>query len=397
MSNKLILNDKTKCCGCFSCENICPKQAIESVSDNSGSLYPKIDLNKCIDCGLCSKVCNYKNQKYYLKPIKGYVAITKNEGILKKSTSGGIFSTIAKKYIQDGWKVCGCIGYFKNEEYIVEHVLTDDYKIIEKMQGSKYVQSSIKKVLIEIKKLLNNGEKILFSGTPCQISALKFFLRKEYKNLITIEIICHGAPSLKLLNDYIKFYNLKNNCTLTDIVFRTKKYGWKNIGYIKYKKNSKNIIKTKDLIFNESSYYYLFEKGYFFRESCYKCSFAGEMRMGDITIGDYWGIEKVHPELLKKININMGTSCLIINSNKGTKIIENCSDLFYLFESSFDNIRKYNKQLNVPTKRPDDLDDIIEQYNKEGYIAIDDFFRKKYKKYYIQKLKNKVKKILRKL
>lgn len=397
MSKRLDLKDKTECYGCLSCKIACPKKAINDWIDYNGSIYPIIDETKCTDCGLCSNLCYYKNKNYLLKTIRGYAAVTKNDDLLKKSTSGGVFSTIAKKYLEDGWKICGCVGYFKNEKFIAEHVLTDDYKIVEKMYGSKYVQSSISNVLPEIKNALLTGDKILFSGTPCQISALKCFLKKEYDNLITIEIICHGTPSQKLLNDYISYYNNRNNCIITDLSFRTKKYGWNNIGFIKYKKKNSNIIKSKDLIFNESSYYFLFEKGYFFRESCYKCPFAGETRIGDITIGDYWGFNKVHNELANKVNTKNGISCIMVNSNKGEELIFNCQEEFYLYESSFENIRKYNRQLNNPTKRPDDLDKILEEYNCCGYEAIEKFFKTKNKNYKIQFLKNRIKKILKKM
>lgn len=397
MSKRIDLSDKNKCCGCLSCTKACPKNAITTTLDDSGIIYPEICLNECVDCGLCSRICNYKNNNYQLKPKKGYAAITKDKDLLNTSTSGGVFSTIAKKCIKDGWKVCGCISYFNDNKMIVEHILTDNVEDIEKMQGSKYVQSSIVNVLNTIKNELNKGTKILFSGTPCQISAIKGFLQKKYDNLVTMEIICHGAPSQKLLNDYIEYYNRKKKCTITDLSFRSKKYGWKNIGIIKYKKDNSSEIKIKDFIFNESSYYYLFEKGYFFRESCYNCQYAGENRIGDITIGDYWGIEKVHPEILKKIDIKMGVSCIIINSTKGERLVDECKDLFSLYESSFENIRKYNKQLNAPTEKPNDLDDIVAKYKKEGYSAIEKFFKKKYGNYKIQKLKNRIKKILKKL
>lgn len=397
MHKRIKISDKKMCCGCLSCKISCPKKAINYYKSVDGSLYPNIDEEKCIDCGICANVCNFKNKKYFSKPNKGYVAITKDENLLNKSTSGGIFSTIAKKYLENNWKICGCISYIKDGKYIAEHVLTNDYSVVEKMFGSKYVQSTIVNALCEIKKSLMLGEKILFSGTPCQISALKGFLKKEYDNLYTIEIICHGAPSQKMLNDYIEYYNKKHNCLITNLQFRTKKYGWKNIGQITYKNNSNKRIKTKDFIFNESSYYYLFEKGYFFRESCYSCPFSGEMRTGDITIGDFWGIEKVHSELLDKINVNKGVSCILANSNKGNEIIRTCKDNFYLYNSNFNKIRKYNRQLNEPTKRPKDMDEILKLYNKYGYEVIERFFKSKIKHHKIEMLKNKIKKILKKL
>ncbi len=397
MKKRLDLEDKTECCGCLLCRIACPQKAINIFTDCNGSLYPTIDEKKCVDCGICSSLCNFKKKKCNLKTVEGYAAITKSKDLLNKSTSGGVFSTIARKYLSKGWKICGCIGYFKNEKYIAEHVLTNDYNIVEKMYGSKYVQSSISNALVDIKKGLLTGDKILFSGTPCQISALKGFLKKEYDNLVTIEIICHGTPSQKMFNEYIDYYNKKNNCIITDFAFRTKEYGWNNVGYIKYKKRNSNVIKTKDLFFNESSYYYLFEKGYFFRESCYKCPYAGESRIGDITIGDYWGFDKVHSDLLNKVNIHDGISCIMVNSIKGKRLIDSCGEEFLLFESSTENIKKYNRQLNSPTSRPDDLDKVLEEYNCHGYEAIERFFKKKNKHHNIQVLKNRIKKILKKL
>ncbi len=397
MNKRLDLNDKTKCCGCLSCKISCPQKAINDYLYNNGSLYTSIDEKKCIDCGICTSVCNFRSIKNLLKPIVGYAAITRNKDLLNKSSSGGVFSTIASKYLDNGWKICGSIGYFKKEEYIVEHVLTDDYEIVQKMYGSKYVQSSIIDVLPDIKKELLNGEKILFSGTPCQISALKGYLKKEYDNLFTIEIICHGTPSQQMLNDYIRYYNNKNNCTIIDLAFRTKKYGWNNIGFIKFKNHNSKAIRNKDLFFNESSYYYFFEKGYFFRESCYHCPFAGENRVGDITIGDFWGFEKVHEELVDKVNKKNGISCILVNSNNGERIINECRNEFDLFESSFEKIKKYNRQLNVSTKRPYDLDSIIKEYEKKGYEAIENEFKKKNKHYKFQIIKNRIKILLKRI
>lgn len=395
MAKCLDLSDKSKCCGCFACQNACPKKAISICEDINGSKYPIIDEKKCIQCGICSNTCNFKNLKYLSEPKKGYAAFSKDEKLLNGSASGGVFSTIAEKYLSDGWKICGCIGFFQNDKYIVEHVLSDDLQVVRKMYGSKYVQSSISNVLIQVKESLLKGEKILFSGTPCQISALKGYLKKDFSNLYTIEIICHGVPSQKMLNDYISFYNKKHNCCIEDISFRTKKYGWNNVGYIKYRKEKNNKVYYKDLFFNESSYYYLFEKGYFFRESCYKCPFSGIVRVGDLTIGDYWGIEKVHPELIEKIDFKKGVSCILVNSKIGTEIINDCNDKLYLFESSVDNIKKYNRQLNQPTKKPDDFDKILEDYKQLGYEVIEKFFTNKNKNYKLQILKNRIKKILR--
>ena len=397
MNKRLDLSDKTKCCGCLSCKISCPKKAINDYLYNNGSLYTSIDEKKCVDCGICTSVCNFRNMKNLLKPISGYAAITKDKDLLNKSTSGGAFSTISNKYLKNGWKICGSIGYFKNEKYIVEHVLTDDYEIVKKMYGSKYVQSSIVDVLADIKDALLKGQKILFCGTPCQISSLKGYLKKEPDNLITIEIICHGTPSQQMLNDYIRYYNKKNKCTIIDLAFRTKKYGWNNIGFIKYKKDNNKHIRKKDLFFNESSYYYFFEKGYFFRESCYHCPFSGENRVGDITIGDYWGFEKVHEELIDKVNTRNGISCILINSSKGEEVINECRDEFDLFESSYDKIKKYNRQLNNPTKRPNDLDFIIKEYKKIGYEAIEKQFKKKNKHFKFQIIKNRIKVLLKRI
>ena len=138
MENKLNLSSKSKCCGCLSCKISCPKKAIEIIYDDIGTPYASINEKKCIQCGICANVCNYKNKKYLLKPLKGYVALTKNIKILNKSTSGGIFSTIAQKYLKENWKICGCIGYFHNEQYIVEHILTNDWEKIEKKDKKFY-------------------------------------------------------------------------------------------------------------------------------------------------------------------------------------------------------------------------------------------------------------------
>ena len=392
IENKL----KKDCCACTACLNICPKNAISMEKDEAGNFFPKIDKEKCTNCGLCEKTCAFKKKKYKREDKNCYAAYTKKDDLLLKASSGGIFSSLAEKFIKDGGYVCGCTLSYKNEEIIVEHIVINNIKDLYKLQGSKYVQSNISNVMKKIKELLNENKKVLFSGTPCQVAGLKSFLRKDYENLYTIDIICHGAPSINVLHDYIKYIEKKKRIKITELNFRNKENGWGLSGYLNgYKLNN---IKNRKIIFsnNESSYYYLFQKGYMYRDNCYVCPYASDNRPGDITIGDYWGIEKEHPELLEKNK--KGISCLIVNNNRGEELLNSYGDEIYKVKSSFEKIQRNNDQLQHPTIEPKGNDKLRELYKNYEYVAVEKEFVNIIGKRTLlkNKLKNRIKLLLMK-
>lgn len=200
------IKEKHNCCGCSACVQVCPKQCISMSADNEGFLYPQIDTAICIDCGLCEKVCPVINQNEPREPLAVYAANNNNEDIRLKSSSGGIFTLLAEQIISEGGVVFGARF---NENWEVVHDYTEAIEGLEPFRGSKYVQSIIGDNFIKAKQFLTDGRKVLFSGTPCQIAGLKKFLRKEYENLLTVEVVCHGVPSPMVWRDYLDYKRAK--------------------------------------------------------------------------------------------------------------------------------------------------------------------------------------------
>lgn len=383
----ILFNDKKDCCECTACKSICPKDAIYMYLDEYGFEYPKIDREKCIECGLCKKVCAFQNIEETNTPIETYVAVAKDENILLKSASGGIFATIAQIYIESGGVVFGATF---DDELNPVHVGISNINLLDKLQGSKYVQSNIANTYKEAKKFLNEGKQVLFSGTPCQIAGLKGYLMKDYDNLLTIDIICHGVPSLKFFKDYLQVMEQKIKGKIKKFNFRDKSIGWGLNGSILYENNG--ILKKKKIYGSESSYYHYFLNSSCYRENCYHCKYACENRPADITIGDYWGIEVAHPELLGKgkIEEEKGISVVIANTEKGKREIEKC-DKFDKYSSDFSKARIKNGQLNKPSEKSPKYTQVMNEYKNGGYIAVDNLYNSEVG---IKRYKNRVKSII---
>lgn len=218
----ISIDDKSRCCGCSACMNICPNNAIKMKIDNKGFKYPIVDDEKCVNCGLCDKVCPYNNEytkkEIYNKSV-AYGGWNNNDEIRKNSTSGGIFSAISKYVLDNNGLICGAI-YDDNLKVI--HEIVDNIENLKKINGSKYVQSDMKDNFKKIKKYLEDGKLVLFSGTPCQVSGLNSFLGKEYENLYTCDIVCHGVPSPKVFEKYKKELEKAKNSEIININFRDK-------------------------------------------------------------------------------------------------------------------------------------------------------------------------------
>ncbi len=357
-----LYNEKKNCCSCMACMNICPKQAIIRKHDENGFIFPQIIEDLCIECKLCKKVCVFQNKTVTgSEPISTYVAINKNKDILLSSTSGGIFGALASLILEKKGIVFGCAF---NENMEAEHIAIESPLDIKKIQGSKYMLSNINTTYVEAKKMLNNGKWVLFTGTPCQIAGLKSYLGNNYDKLITADIICHGVPSVKFFKGYIQFLEDKLKGKVLDIKFRDKSKGWGHIEKVIYKKDGK--IKEK-LIYPFNSYYHsYFLEGVIIRESCYQCKYACGIRVGDFTMGDYWGIEKVHPEIEAK----NGVSVLLVNSKKGMKLMSELEKYIFITKSTFVQARKYNGPLNRPTDKSNRRNVIFKIWREGGYKAV---------------------------
>lgn len=407
MEQITLFSEKKTCCGCGACMNICPRDAISMNEDEYGFLYPQIDSEKCIQCGACQRVCAYQNSIEEGEPIETYVSVTKNTDILK-SASGGIFASFATECLKQNGVVFGSSFEMCDGKLKPIHIGIDKLSDLVKLQGSKYVQSEINMVYQEVKKALSNDKMVLFSGTPCQVAALNSFLgNKKYDNLLTIDIICHGVPSIQMFQDYLGI--LERNCgEIYNFKFRDKTNGWGLTGsafYINKKGKKKKMI----IPFGVSSYYSMFLNSDIYRENCYSCRYANSHRVADITIGDYWGIEDEHPELLLNnggcIDETKGVSCLIVNTSKGKKYLEENKDNLCLYPSDFSKARNRNGQLQAPSKMGKNREYILNLYKDEGYDAVEKWFRKTTGiKWYISwikcripmTLKKRIKKILRK-
>jgi coenzyme F420-reducing hydrogenase beta subunit len=357
-----LFKSKKDCCCCAACMNICPKHAILMKSDEDGFLFPEINSDLCMECGLCKNVCAFQNISIMEKePIATYVAINKNKELLSTSASGGIFGALASIVLGKKGVVFGC-AYNENMES--EHINIDDLLDIKKIQGSKYVQSNINDSYTKAKKYLEENRWVLFTGTPCQIAGLKSYLGKEYDKLITADLICHGVPSTEFFRGYIRYLEDKLNGRIKDFKFRDKSKGWGHQAKIIYEK--RGTVREKFILPIESYYYYYFLKGNIYRESCYECKYACGSREGDFTMGDYWGVEKAHPAIETK----NGVSVLLVNSIKGMQLLSDLKEYLNLTKSTFEQAREHNGQLNRPVPKSERREAILKMNHQDGYQAV---------------------------
>lgn len=360
----VLYKEKKDCCACGACLNVCPKRAINMVEDACGFRYPQIDENLCVRCGRCKQVCAFQNSKMENSPVKVFAGVAKDESIRKISASGGIFAAIAKKTLEEGYIVFGAT---LQTDFSVRHIGINSVEELSKLQGSKYTQSDIGRTYSEVKEHLKLGKKVLFSGTPCQIDGLYGYLEKNNENLVTVDIICHGVPSNKMFKDYIKSLGQD----VTNFVFRDKSIGWGINGSAFVSDKKKCIWQSS------SSYLYYFTKGWIYRENCYQCKYTCKHRPADITLGDYWGIEKQHPEYLGKggWDESKGISVIIANTTKGGSLLNEVGVVLELKDSTFEKAAAGNSQLVHPSKSGN-REELIELYKKEGWEAIEIRFKK---------------------
>ena len=308
MKSVLELAESAKCTGCGACKAVCHKNAIKmQPNKDTGFLYPVISNELCVECELCKKICPILKEKSNNLQKEIFAAYSLNEDIRENSSSGGVFSLLAEKVINNGGVVFGVS--MSEDCRRAEHIAVYDVNDIEKIRGSKYLQSDTKNSYSEAKRMLNENIEVLFSGTPCQIAGLKSFLGKDYDNLITVDFICHGVPSPKVWNKYVDFRESNAASNAKQAFFRDKKYGWKKYSVkFEFSNNSQYLqLLHKDL------YMRGFISDLYLRPSCFNCEYKGSNYKSDITLADFWGIEKVKP----KWNDDKGVSLFVINSNAG--------------------------------------------------------------------------------
>lgn len=350
-----IENLKT-CTGCSACFASCPKNAISLVPNEEGFLYPQIDSEKCIQCGLCEKVCPALNiQQGANKNPKAFAVINDDEKIRMESSSGGVFTAVAKKIIEENGIVFG-VKLDKHQKAVFSFTETEEG--LSDFRGSKYVQTEVGNAFKECKKFLIENKKVLFTGTPCQIEGLKLFLGKEYENLLTMDIICHGVPSPLVWKKYTEFCEKKFASRIVKTAFRRKTDGWKQYSLSFTFANDSEYCAS--LI--KDPYLRIFLKDVCLRESCYNCPSKKINRVSDITIADFWGIKNFAPEF----DDDKGTSLVIVHSKKGEEIfsdLENCR----VKEITLENGLKYNPAMVRSCVRPKVRECFFDDLNKNSF------------------------------
>lgn len=353
MINYHLTHKSEVCCGCGACEQICHYSAICIVRNDEGFLYPQIDEKKCINCGLCNKVCPIENQPQGVMPKAAYVLMNKNNEELMKSSSGGVFRLFADYVIKNGGCVAGCV--LQDMQAVFR--LTDKIHEIDDMQGSKYISSCPSNIYATIKEKLNNKQTVLFTGTPCQNAALINYLNGKPENLITIDFLCHGMPSQKLFDKYIEYLESKYHKQITNFKFRDKEYrGWGHVeSFYAGSKKHKDIGST-------STFLYGYLKGYFNRYSCYRCPYKGK-RNTDFTMCDYWGVKKHHTIP----NTEKGVSAITINTTKAIDLFRSVADKAIYLPTELEWIAEenpsiiYNQNETIPQIRRTIYSEIYEK------------------------------------
>ena len=337
------------CTGCFACMNKCPKQAIDCVTDLQGRTLPQIDPSKCVKCGLCKSVCPVNTPVTLNQPLDCYAAQRPDEIARKNSSSGGIGAVLSEEFIKSNGAVYGAVV---GENMQVVHACAQTLEDIEKFKGSKYVQSYIGNIYCDVLSHLTNNKKVLFTGTPCQIAGLRNFLNKDYDNLYCVDLICHGTPPMQYLNEHIKSVAGEN----ADFVsFR----GGDRDFMIKIKSGGKEIYsKFKD----EDAYYTAFFGLLTHRENCYSCRYAQTQRCGDITIGDFWGIDRQTLKTDQKGRI----SVVLVNTEKGKDLFDAIKDNLVFEERDLKEAADGNDQLRYPSVRHKNRTDFINKYELTG-------------------------------
>lgn len=332
------ITEKNICTGCNACANICPKKCISMKADAEGFRYPEVNSNICIDCGLCEKACPVKHEPVLHNHIatKAYAAYHLNENIRMKSSSGGMFSQIAEWVIRQNGVVFGAA--FADDFKSVHHVCVDSLSELEKLRGSKYVQSDTEDTYLQAKKYLDSGRLVLYTGTPCQIGGLYSFLQKDYDNLYTQDLICHGVPSPMVWGKYVGEREKAAASKTQRMNFRYKKYSWNSYAVLFEFSNNTAYEKHHQ----DDAFMRVFLSNACLRPSCHTCSFKTIARQSDMTLADFWGIQNVLPEM----DDDKGTSLLLVHSAKGEQLFEQVSKGITEKEVPLEVVERYNSAVS---------------------------------------------------
>lgn len=331
------INDKTGCVGCSACVNRCPVHCITMLEDEEGFLYPEVIAERCINCGLCEKACPVLNIPEHQSVLTVYGCKNNDKEIRLTSSSGGMFTVLAEHILAKGGMVFGAAF---DEKWQVHHIAVHDSTELKKIRGSKYVQSFIGCTYNEAEKLLKKGSYVLYSGTPCQIAGLKRFLGKEYDNLYTVDVVCHGIPSPMIYRKQLAEAEAVTGSAIKLVCFRDKQDGWKR-GHLVFQTATGVISKSKQ----ESPYMRLFLAGVSVRPSCPQCHYNNQHSSADLTIADYWGVDKQFPYY----DDDQGVTLVLVNNEKGQQLFENIKSRISYIETDFDKGSRYNYAITKRT------------------------------------------------
>ena len=366
----IVIKKKSECCGCEACANVCPRGCIRMQQDYEGFLYPKVDPDACIDCHLCEKVCPISNYKAPAKGLNEAYAVRSNDNAIRdRSSSGGVFYYLARNILENGGIVVAPIF---DESFILHHSIIDDPALLYQAMGAKYVQSKIQDVFTEVEKLLAQKKQVYFAGTPCQIAALKMFLKQDYEEIVTQDIICHGVPSPGIWKKHVQSLS-KEGQRIERVNFRDKSRGWR--GY-SLKVNYNDGHEYCEPSYREP-YLKTYSRDLSSRPSCFECPFKGENRQSDITLGDFWGIENVCPSL----DDNKGTSLVLVHTRKGKILLETVLKMSEFQKVNSQLALSYNKAALVSTSPSPNreeffnelshgrYDDVMKKYSKDSMLT----------------------------
>ena len=367
----MLTVDYEKCTGCGACVQRCPKRCISWTEREFGFRYPQIDKDACVNCGQCEKVCPIDKALDVSAEQKAYAAVHKDDEVLAKSTSGGAFTAIADAVFAQGGIVYGAAML---DGMQVKHIRTSGKDDFEGLRSSKYLQSDTGTTYQMVEQDLKQGKTVLYSGTPCQIDGLKNFLGKDYENLYTVDIVCHGVGSQAYFDKYMD-YARERYGKIKALRFRSKEYaGWSCGGGVVVVDSSDCLKKIPYRDF-DNYYYSYFLSGDIYRKSCYSCKYANTNRVGDFTLGDYWGVEALNLPLQTK----NGCSLLLVNNRHAMLLLDEIESLDRV-ETTVEQAAHCNKQLNAPSKLMDSRQNRIGEYESMSGQQIQKEYLKNHRK-----------------
>lgn len=357
----IMLENKKDCCGCYGCAQICPKQCIEMVEDEQGFFYPKVDESKCVHCGLCEAVCPVLQAKADdpQKKPGALAARNREDAIRRESSSGGVFTLLAKQIIARGGVVFGAA--WTEDHRAVEHVAVRTEEALAKLRSSKYLQSTIGSCYAQAKESLDRGERVLFSGTPCQIEGLRQFLRKDYEKLLCVDLVCHGVPAPGVWRQYLQECEKKHGARVAGVTFRDKSTGWKSYCITLNFENGKR----QSLPVSDEPYMRAFLRNACLRPSCHDCRFKKYHRESDLTLADFWGIEEVCPEM----DDDRGTSLVLIHSEAGQAAMAEVEEQMVCRRVDSEAALRGNPSAVVSSRVHENREAFLESLNTESFPA----------------------------